>query len=316
MADEPIRIVTEDLRDAIADGEVAPSAVDETDDIPPERVVDPADVAAERPDGAGRVAHAFAAARAQDRAALVIYLPAGFPDHDTSRACLAAAAEAGADVLEVGFPFSDPVMDGPIIQAANQQVLERGVTVADHLAMCTVLTDEVDVPALVMTYVTIADAHGYGRFADELAAAGIAGTILPDLPVDESGPWDDVAAGAGLASVLMASSVSSDRRLDAIAGSSTGFIYATGLLGVTGVKSVARRASEDLVDRLRTRTDTPIAVGVGVKDAQDARAVAGFADGVIVGSEVVAVVADGAPAGAPDRVAALVAELRRGVEQG
>lgn len=284
------------------------------DDMPAQRVGDAA-VGRVRADGVTRVDDVFRRAAAEDRAALIIYLPAGFPDHDTSRACMVAAAHAGADIIEIGLPFSDPVMDGPIIQAANQQVLARGATVVDHLAMASILTAQVDAPTLAMTYVTVADARGYGEFAEELVAAGIDGVILPDLPVTESAPWAAAADDAGLASVVLASSVSSDERLAQIAAVSTGWVYAVGLLGVTGVKSVARDVTEELVTRLRAHTDTPIAVGIGVKDGADAAAVAAFADGVIVGSEAVRRVAEGDPAGAPERVAALVAELRRGVER-
>ncbi|HKJ56491.1 MAG TPA: tryptophan synthase subunit alpha [Nitriliruptoraceae bacterium] len=284
------------------------------DDMPAQRVGDAA-IGRVRADGVRRVDDAFRRAAAEDRAALIIYLPAGFPDHDTSRACMVAAARAGADIIEIGLPFSDPVMDGPIIQAANQQVLARGATVADHLAMATILTAEIDAPTLAMTYVTVADARGYGEFAEELVAAGIDGVILPDLPVTEAAPWAAAADDAGLASVVLASSVSSDERLAEIAAVSTGWVYAVGLLGVTGVQSVARDVTEDLVTRLRAHTDTPIAVGIGVKDAADAAAVAAFADGVIVGSEAVRRVADGDAAGAPERVGALVTELRRGVER-
>ena len=303
MSGEPIRIDVGD-DDLVA----AP-------DVPADREADVRDVTHARGDGAERVAAAFARAADEDRAALIIYLPAGFPDHDTSRACMVAAVEAGADVIEIGFPFSDPVMDGPIIQAANQQVLGRGATVADHLAMAALLTGEIEAPTLAMTYVTVADAHGYDRFAEELVAAGVAGVILPDLPVTEADAWSATAREAGLASVLLASSVSSDERLAEIAATSTGWVYAVGLLGVTGVKAVAREATMQLVARLRPLTDMPIAVGIGVKDAADAAAVAAFADGVIVGSEAVRRVADGDPGGAPARVAALVADLRAGVER-
>ncbi len=283
------------------------------DDLPADRVGDVGAVGHVRPDGSERIDEVFRRARDDNRAALIIYLPAGYPDHDTSRACMVAAARAGADIIEIGLPFSDPVMDGPIIQAANQQVLARGATVADHLAMAAILTEQVDAPILAMTYVTIADAHGYDAFAEELVAAGIDGVILPDLPVTEAGDWAAVAERAGLASVLLASSVSSDERLAQIGAASTGWVYAVGLLGVTGVKTVARDVTEDLVARLRTHTDMPIAVGIGVKDAADAAAVATFADGVIVGSEAVRRVAEGDAAGAPERVAELVADLRRGV---
>lgn len=286
------------------------------DDLPADRIGDVASVDRVRPDGATRIDEVFRRADEDDRAALIIYLPAGFPDHDTSRACMVAAAEAGADIIEIGLPFSDPVMDGPIIQAANQQVLARGATVTDHLAMAAILTAQIDAPTLAMTYVTIADARGYEAFAEELVAAGINGVILPDLPVTEASDWSAAADQAGLASVLLASSVSSDERLAQIGAASTGWVYAVGLLGVTGVKAVARDVTRELVRRLRTHTDKPIAVGIGVKDAADAAAVAAFSDGVIVGSEAVRRVADGDPAGAPDRVAALVADLRRGVVRG
>ena len=264
-----------------------------------------------RTDGATRIRAAFDAARDEGRAALVVYLTAGYPDLTTSRACYEAAVEAGADVLEVGIPFSDPMMDGPTIQIANQHVLEAGTTVSQQLEMVAGL--DVEVPRLAMTYVTIADTRGYERFAREVADAGLSGVILPDLPVAEAGPWLDAARPAGLATVFLAASVSTDERLDAITAASTGFVYATGLLGVTGVKDVAQDEARALVERLRARTGTPIAVGIGVKDRASAAAVASYADGVIVGSSVVARAGDGDPAGAPERVAALVRELRAGV---
>lgn len=263
---------------------------------------------------AGAVRAAIGRARDEGRAALIIYLPAGYPDLDTSRACLRAAAEAGADVLEVGIPFSDPMMDGPTIQAACQAALAQGYGVDDDLAMCARLTAETDVPALAMTYVTIPHRRGFAAFAGDLAAAGMAGAILPDLPVPEADEWLVPAREHDLATVFLASSVSSDERLAAIAATSTGFVYAVGLLGVTGVKAVARDASRELVARLRRHTDTPVAVGLGVRTASQAAAVAEFADGVIVGSAVVEAAGDGDGAGAPDRVAAAVADLRSGVE--
>lgn len=263
-------------------------------------------------DGPARVAAAFARAAAEDRAALVIYLPAGFPDESTSEACLRAAVEAGADVLEVGFPFSDPMMDGPVIQAANQHVLDAGLGVSDHLLMCASLTADLDVPALVMTYVTIADTRGFERFAEECTAAGLAGVILPDLPAHEGDPWRAAAAAHDLATVFLASSVSSGPRLDAIAEAASGWVYAAGLLGVTGVKDVAQDDTEALVARIRERTDLPVAVGIGVKTREDAARVATYADGVIVGSAVVQAVMAGDPEHAPDRVRELVADLRAG----
>ncbi|MEX0835408.1 MAG: tryptophan synthase subunit alpha [Nitriliruptor sp.] len=260
------------------------------------------------------IADAFARARAEDRAALVVYLTAGFPDPTTSRACFEAAVEAGADVLEVGLPFSDPMMDGPVIQAANQVVLDAGFTLTDQLGLVGEL-DHLEVPKLAMTYVTIADTRGYDRFARECADVGLSGVILPDLPAPEADPWLEAASNAGLATVFLAASVSSDDRLDALAAVSSGWVYATGLMGVTGVKGVAHDLTRRLVERVRARTDLPVAVGIGVKDAASAAEVASYADGVIVGSAILRAAGGDDPSGAPGRVADHVRELRAGASR-
>jgi tryptophan synthase alpha chain len=264
--------------------------------------------------GAARIAEAFSRARSESRAALIVYLTACYPDPEVSRACFEAAVEAGADVIEVGIPFSDPMMDGPIIQAANQTVLDAGTSVDQQLALVASLR-HLDVPKLAMTYVTIADTRGYPRFADELADADLSGVILPDLPVVEAGPWLTQAERRGLATVFLASSISTDERLDAIAGASSGWVYATGLLGVTGVKAVATDVTRELVARVKARTELPVAVGIGVKDRASAAEVAVYADGVIVGSSIVRAAGEGEPSGAPARVGALVRELRAGMSR-
>lgn len=250
----------------------------------------------------------------EGRPALIIYLPAGYPDLERSEACLHAAAEAGADVLEVGFPFSDPVMDGATIQAANQAALDRGYRVDDDLALCRRLTATVDAPALVMTYYTILFARGLEQFAADAAAAGLAGAILPDLPADEAGDWLAAARRAGLSTVFLAAPVSTDERLAAITAASSGFVYATSLLGVTGVRDTVADA-RDLVARIRRHTDAPVAVGIGVSTSEQAAEVGAYADGVIVGSAIVRAAGAGDPAGAPQRVAELVAALRAGVDR-
>jgi tryptophan synthase alpha chain len=265
--------------------------------------------------GPARITEAFARAAGEGRAALIVYLTAGYPDAETSRACLRAAVEAGADIVEVGLPFSDPIMDGPTIQAANQVVLDAGIGLEEQLSIAHDALAGSGVPAVAMTYVTVADTRGYARFAADCAAAGLDGVILPDLPVIESDAWRAAATDHGLATVYLASSVSSPERLDAIADASVGWIYAIGLLGVTGVDAVDDGPTRDLVARLRERTDTPIAVGIGVRDRATAQSVAGFADGVIVGSAILRAVADGDAATAADRVRALVVELRSGMER-
>ncbi|MDQ3932680.1 MAG: tryptophan synthase subunit alpha [Actinomycetota bacterium] len=252
-------------------------------------------------------------ANGDERAGLVCYLPAGYPDLEVSESCLRAAAEAGADLLEVGFPFSDPVMDGPTIQAANQVALDRGLTVDDDLALCARLTEAIDVPTLVMTYFSIPAARGLATFAADAASAGLSGAILPDLPVEEAEEWRDHAHARGLVTAFLAAPTSSDARLQAIASLSSGFVYATSVLGVTGVRDSLADARL-LVERVRERTDLPVAVGIGVSSPEQAREVASYADGVIVGSALVRAAGAGEPATAPQRVAELVRALRAGIE--
>lgn len=262
------------------------------------------------------VAGAIRAANADGRAALVVYLPAGYPDMATSQACLEAAAEAGADLLEVGFPYSDPLMDGPTIQAANQVALDAGLTPADDFEMCGKLTASISVPALVMTYYNVAwhyqGVEGLERFADAAVGAGLSGAILPDLPAEEGAPWEALADARGLATVFLAASTSSDERLATAAEACTGFVYATSTLGVTGERAALSAAAGPLVRRLRGVTDRPVCVGIGVTTGAHAEEVAGFADGVIVGSAAVRAAGDGGP----DAVGELVAELAEGCRRG
>jgi tryptophan synthase alpha chain len=268
------------------------------------------------PRGADRIAEAFARAASEDRAALIVYLTAGYPDPQTSRACLRAAVEGGADIIEVGLPFSDPIMDGPTIQAANQVVLDAGIGLVEQLTIARDALAGSEVPAVAMTYVTVADTRGYARFAQDCADAGLDGVILPDLPVLESDAWRVAAEESDLATIFLASSVSSRERLDAIAAASDGWIYAIGLLGVTGVHAVDDGPTRELVAAIRHRTGTPVAVGIGVRDRKTANQVAAFADGVIVGSAVLRAVADGEASGAAERVRTLVADLRCGMARG
>lgn len=264
-----------------------------------------------------RVADAIHRANADGRAALVIYLPAGYPDMDGSQACLEAAAEAGADLLEIGFPYSDPLMDGPTIQAASQAALDHGYTPLDDLAMCERLTARVEVPALVMTYYNLAwHFQGTERlddFAAAAQAAGLAGAILPDLPALEGGPWRAVADVHGLATVFLAAPSSRDERVAAVADASNGFVYATSTMGVTGERQSLAATAAPLVERIRPHAgDTPVCVGIGVTTGAHAGEVAGFADGVIVGSAVVRAAGEGGP----DAVRSLVAELAEGCRRG
>lgn len=259
------------------------------------------------------VAEAIRGANADGRAALLIYLPAGYPDMDGSQACIEAAVEGGADVIEVGFPYSDPLMDGPAIQAANQVALDAGYTPADDFVMCARLTAAIGVPAVVMTYFNIAWHYGGIERLEDFAAAaveaGLAGVILPDLPAAEGGPWLAIAGKFGLETVFLTAPSSTDARIAAVAEASTGFVYATSTMGVTGVRESLSDRAAPLVARIRSVTDKPVCVGIGVTTPDHAREVAGFADGVIVGSAAVKAVGEGGPAA----VKALVADLAAGV---
>ncbi|MDA8290193.1 MAG: tryptophan synthase subunit alpha [Actinomycetota bacterium] len=222
---------------------------------------------------------------------------------------LRALAAAGADAIEVGIPFSDPVMDGPTIQEASERALRSGTT--RHSILDALRGADVDVPIAVMTYYNLVARAGHRRSASELAAAGVAGAILPDLPLDEAGPWLAAADEAGVATVLLAAPTTPDDRLAAIGARSRGFLYAVGLLGVTGERRELAASARAIAARCMAVTDLPVLVGVGVSNAAQARELCEVADGVVVGSALVRRLLDGAgPKGAGE----FLAELRAAVD--
>jgi len=239
----------------------------------------------------GRVSAAYATAGAERRAALVGYLPAGFPTVEGSIAGLRAMVDGGCDVIEIGLPYSDPVMDGPTIQAAAQQALERGVRTTDVLRVVEAVADT-GVATLVMTYWNPIERYGVARFAADLAAAGGSGMITPDLTPDEAGPWLEASEEHGLDRVFLVAPSSTDARLRYTADHCRGFIYATAVMGVTGARAATSELAAPLVERTRAVTDLPVGVGLGVSDGRQAAAVAAYADGVIVGSAFVRQVLD------------------------
>nr|WP_253766936.1 tryptophan synthase subunit alpha [Goodfellowiella coeruleoviolacea] len=258
----------------------------------------------------------LARAKAEHRAALITYLPAGFPTVDAGIDAITAALAAGADIIEVGLPHSDPVLDGPVIQTADTIALRGGVKIADVLRTVRAAHQASGAPILVMTYWNPVDRYGVERFAAELAAAGGAGCVLPDLPVEESAAWREQAEKHGLATVFVVAPSSTDERLASITAHGSGFVYAASLMGVTGTRAVASTAARTLVERVRATTDLPVCVGLGVSDADQAAEVAGFADGVIVGTALVRCLLD-----APDQAAGvqavreLTADLADGVRR-
>ena len=256
---------------------------------------------------------AFAAARAENRAALVGYLPAGFPDVQGSIDALTVMVESGCDVIEVGLPYSDPVMDGPTIQAAAQRALEAGTRTTDVLRTVEAVA-ATGVPVVVMTYWNPVERYGVEAFARDLANAGGAGLITPDLVPDEASAWMAAADRHGLDKVFLVAPSSTDERLKMTAGCCRGFVYATAVMGVTGARESSSELAGPLVGRLRDVTDLPVGVGLGVSNGDQAAEVARFADGVIVGSAFVRRLLDAGP----DRAAGLasLAELTRDLAGG
>jgi tryptophan synthase alpha chain len=236
------------------------------------------------------------------------YLPAGLPTVAGGIELLTAMVESGVDVIEVGLPYSDPVLDGPVIQTAVERALAAGTSTADVLRTVEGVARS-GAPVLVMTYWNPVEQYGVDRFARDLAAAGGAGLITPDLTPEEAGPWLDAAAATGLDPVFLVAPSSTDERLRRIAGLCRGFIYATSVMGVTGARAATSSRAPALVARVREVTATPVAVGLGVSNGDQAAEVAGYADGVIVGSAFVRRVLDSGD------VAGLAADLAAGVRR-
>jgi tryptophan synthase alpha chain len=254
------------------------------------------------------VATAFEKARGEGRAALIGYLPAGFPDVPGAVTAMRAMVDAGVDAVEIGLPYSDPVMDGPVIQRAAEAALAGGVRTRDVLRTVEQVA-AAGVPVLIMSYWNPVDRYGVDRFARDLASAGGAGLITPDLIPDEAGEWITAADAHGLDKVFLVSPSSTDARIAMTAAACRGFLYATSVMGVTGARAQTSDAAPALVARVRPVAHTPVAVGLGVRDGAQAAAVGAYADGVIVGSALVRALADGGV----DAVRALSADLAAGV---
>jgi tryptophan synthase alpha chain len=247
------------------------------------------------------------ARRDDGRKLLVPYVTGGLGDDWIE--VVRALAAAGADAIEVGIPFSDPVMDGPVVQEASERALKAGATPAGIVRSLSGV--DAGVPLAVMTYYNLVFRAGHERFASSLAAAGIAGAILPDLPLDEAGEWCAAADAAGVETVLLAAPTTPDDRLAAICERSRGFVYAVGLLGVTGERSSVAASATVIAKRVKAVTDRPVLVGVGVSNAAQAAEVAAESDGVVVGSALVRRLLEGC---GPEGAAEFVAELRAGLD--
>ena len=259
----------------------------------------------------------FHKARAEDRAVLIGCMPAGFPTVEDSVASMIAMHEAGCDVIEVELPYSDPVMDGPVIQRASDIALAAGVRTRDTLRIIEAVAGA-GAAVVLMTYWNPIEKYGVNAFARDLAAAGATGMITPDLIPDEAAEWIAASDEHRIDRTFLVSPSSTDERIAMTVANCRGFVYATALMGVTGARTSVSRQAPDLVERVRhAGPDMPVGVGLGVGNGAQAAEVAAFADGVIVGSALIRCVLD-----APDRATglsrlrALSSELAEGVRSG
>ncbi|REF34744.1 tryptophan synthase subunit alpha [Thermasporomyces composti] len=233
----------------------------------------------------------FDKAREEGRGVLVGYLPAGFPSYDGAIAAFRAMVEGGVDLIEVGLPYSDPVMDGPTIQMAADQALRGGIRTRDVLRTVEAVAS-LGVPAVLMTYWNPIERYGVERFARDLAAAGGSGLITPDLIPEEAGEWIAASDATGLDRVFLVAPSSSPERIKITVSACRGFVYAASVMGVTGAREHTSAVAPELVARTRAATSLPIGVGLGVSNADQAAEVASYADAVIVGSAFVRRVLD------------------------
>ena len=254
----------------------------------------------------------LAATRSEGRAALVGYMPAGFPSREGCLRAVRTMVEAGCDIVEVGLPYTDPLMDGPVIQTAATQALEQGVHVPDVFAAVREVSDAGGA-AVVMTYWNPVLRHGVREFAQDLAAAGGSGLITPDLVPDEGADWIEVADELGLAKIFLVAPSSTPARIAAATNVTSGFVYAASVMGVTGARTSVGEAAKGLVEKVRATTDLPVCVGLGVSSGEQAREIGQYADGVIVGSALVKCLLDVDLDEGLERLAEKTRELAAGV---
>ncbi len=256
------------------------------------------------------LADVFARVRAEKRAAFIAYYPAGYPTVDGSVDAIKAIVDAGADIVEVGLPYSDPMMDGPTIQEAANIALAEGFRIRDLFRVVREVTDAGG-NCVTMTYWNPILQYGPEKFAEDFAAAGGLGAIIPDLLPEEAGRWLAAAEKHGLDTIFLVAPSSSNERIALTTAATGGFVYATSHMGVTGALSAVDSAAGVLVSRTREFTDLPVCVGLGVSNGEQAAEIAGFADGVIVGSALIKAATAGR-----DELVALVGELAAGVRSG
>ena len=263
------------------------------------------------PTGTERIARAFARAKTEGRLAVAIYLTVGYPERAATGPLLRAALEGGADVLELGVPFSDPLADGATVQRASEAALANGITLGDCLREAGAIVAERDVPAVLMGYANPFLRYGLDRFARDARAAGVAGIIVPDLPAEESGPFDAVLEPAGIARVDLYAPTTPDDRLARLVPRSRGFVYCVSLTGVTGARRALGSDVAAFVGRVKAHALVPVVLGFGISEPSHVAALRGLVDGVAVGSAAIDAVT-----AASDKPAALRGFVRGLVEAG
>ena len=262
-----------------------------------------------------RIAATFDRLRAERRAALVPFVTAGDPTPAHTVEVLRALVKGGADVIELGVPFSDPMADGPTIQRASERALAAGTRLATVLeSVKQYRLEDGTTPIVLMGYANPVEHMGIAPFAARAKDAGVDGVLVVDYPPEESGPWVEALAGAGIDPIFLLSPTSSEERIDLVARMATGYIYYVSLKGVTGAANIDIADVEKMLARIRARTRVPVGVGFGIRDPQTARAIARFADAVVIGSRIVEEIERASPAEAAARAGAVLAEFRAGVE--
>ena len=239
-----------------------------------------------------RIDRCFAELKRRGDKALVCFLMSGDPDLDTTEKLVEKIAECGADIVELGIPFSDPLADGPSIQAAGQRALDGGTTLRTVLQRVKSIRERCEVPIVLMTYYNPIQKYGIERFAREAASAGADGVIMTDLPPDEAADWRSAATQAGLATIFLLAPTSTKERIELVANMASGFIYCVSRTGVTGARDEVPAELKDLVGIIKAASSLPVVIGFGISRPEHVRQVTSFADGAVVGSALVNVIAD------------------------
>ena len=258
----------------------------------------------------------FIKTKSENRAALIGYLPAGFPTQKESKLIVKAMIDGGVDAIEIGYPYSDPIMDGPVIQAASEQAISNGAGVEEVFDLLKISVGY-GVPSVVMSYWSPIEKYGSAKFASAVSAAGGSGVITPDLTIEESELWKNQAKSESINRIYVVAPSTSDERLAKVTSECSGFIYAASLMGVTGARTTVSGNASALVDRIRSSSDTSVAVGLGVSNKEQASEVASYADGVIVGSAFIKVIQEhGAGRSGLKKIKQLAESLSKGVRSG